>query len=146
VIPPAGVVEALLLCIPQRVFPFPPPFPPRALEGAARLQYWEQLRKFQPPSKEGGKEVRQEEGGEGRQGVWERMIRGRDMKGRAGTDGPPLTSELTFSCSKRMRFHVLYMQFILMMFCISPTDCHSPLQGGEEEEEEATKEIEKEEK
>lgn len=89
VIPPAGVVEALLLCIPQRVFPFPPPFPPRALEGAARLQFWEQLRKFQPPSKEGGKEVRQEEGGEGRQGVWERMIRGRDMKGRAGTDGPP---------------------------------------------------------
>lgn len=58
----------------------------------------------------------------------------------------PSTSELTFSCSKRMRFHVLYMQFILMMFCISPTDCHSPLQGEEEEEEEATKEIEKEEK
>jgi hypothetical protein len=33
-----------------------------------------------------------------------------------------------------------------MMFYIFPTDCHSPLQGGEEEEEEATKEIEKEEK
>ncbi|EKU22578.1 hypothetical protein NGA_0433400 [Nannochloropsis gaditana CCMP526] len=32
-----------------------------ALEGAARLQYWEQLRKFQPPSKEGGKEGEEEE-------------------------------------------------------------------------------------